>query len=188
MLRLEQAQEANAVEDSEATIREAVREAHSLKGSALMLGFTDISQVSHQLEDLFVAGRRSPSLLDGDAFDLVFGAVDMLSVRIEQLAKGNSEPVEIGELSRQLTATVARFQALEAARTGADPLPRSPAGPDAVRSPETAPRGRETRQSLRVPMEKLDRLTHLAPEMVVQARRRSSVTQSCAESSACSAI
>ena len=99
VLRLEQAQGATGATagvDGDETIREAMREAHSLKGSALMLGLTDISQVAHQLEDLFVAGRRSPSLLDGVAFDLVFGATDVLSARIEQIAKGVAEPVDIG--------------------------------------------------------------------------------------------
>ena len=172
MLRLEQAQGATGATagvDSDDTIREAMREAHSLKGSALMLGLTDISQVAHQLEDLFVAGRRSPSPLDGDAFDLVFGAVDVLSARIEQIAKGVAEPVDIGELSHQLTAMVARFQVSEAAGAAPDTVPGNVEGPDAVGAPETATPVPEMRRSLRVPVEKLDRLTHLAPEMVVQS-------------------
>ena len=44
-------------------IAEALREAHSIKGSALMLGLTDISQVSHELEELFIAARTKPVAL-----------------------------------------------------------------------------------------------------------------------------
>src|SRR4051812_27443188 len=79
LLRLEQSPDSAATQQA---VAEAMREAHSIKGSALMLGFTDMSQVAHQLEDLFVAGSRRASLLDGDAFDVVFAAVDLLSARI----------------------------------------------------------------------------------------------------------
>ena len=67
---------------------EAMREAHSIKGSALMLGFTDISQIAHQLEDLFVAAKQEPAVLDGNAFDVVFSAVDKIGLRVEALAGG----------------------------------------------------------------------------------------------------
>ena len=43
-------------------IADALRESHSIKGSALMLGFTDISQISHKLEDLFVAAKTNATL------------------------------------------------------------------------------------------------------------------------------
>src|SRR5690349_8740703 len=75
-------------------IAHALRESHSIKGSALMLGFTDISEISHQLEDLFVAAKTNASLLDGDAFDVIFTAVDRMSMRVEQLARGNTTAIE----------------------------------------------------------------------------------------------
>ena len=53
LLRLEQTPGATDA------IAEALREAHSIKGSALMLGFTDISQISHKLEELFVAAKTN---------------------------------------------------------------------------------------------------------------------------------
>ena len=55
LLRLEQ------IPGAVDAIAEALREAHSIKGSALMLGFTDISQVSHELEEIFVAAKKRPS-------------------------------------------------------------------------------------------------------------------------------
>ncbi len=166
LLRLEQA---GGAEDA---IDEAMRQAHSLKGSALMLGFTDVSQISHQLEDLFVVARRNPAALDSEAFDVVFGAVDLLSSRVEQLARGMLEPVEIGEVCRKLAALVAESQAPGAAAESADVAPGDTAS-DRAASDSPGPvadrRMPELRQSLRVPVEKLDRLTHLAPELVVQS-------------------
>ena len=150
-------------------VAEALRQAHSLKGSALMLGFSDISQVSHQLEDLFIEGGRNPSLLDGETFDVVFGAVDLLTTRVEQLARGVLDPVETGELCRKLTALAKtdRASSHDAVARGARFVKRR----DGCRSTgaQRARQKPELRESLRVPVEKLDRLTHLAPEMVVQS-------------------
>jgi two-component system chemotaxis sensor kinase CheA len=140
-------------------IAEALRESHSIKGSALMLGFTDISQISHQIEEVFVAMKTNPSLLDGDAFDVVFTAVDRMNLRVEQLARGEMNAIEVGDVCEQLAGVL-------------DPKKKAstPASTDVASSPGTgtAPKP-ELRQSLRVPIEKLDRLAHLAPEMVVQS-------------------
>jgi len=161
-------------------IAHALRESHSIKGSALMLGFTDISEISHKLEDLFVAAKTNASLLDGDAFDIIFTAVDQMSMRIEQLARGNTTAIEVGDICAQLAAV------LQTAHPGSDPRtkklnndgpipavgsdPRTVRGSDpGTHAPLLQPKTPELRQSLRVPIEKLDRLAHLAPEMVVQS-------------------
>jgi two-component system chemotaxis sensor kinase CheA len=156
-------------------IAEALREAHSVKGSALMLGFTDISEISHELEELFVAAKTNPSLLDGDAFDVIFRAVDQVSSRVEGLARGQMEAVEVSEICAQLGALLKRGSDPGTGKpnengvipvAGADPETGPGAGEEAAPYPHKAS---ELRQSLRVPVEKLDRLAHLAPEMVVQS-------------------
>jgi two-component system, chemotaxis family, sensor kinase CheA len=152
LLRLEQTP--GAVD----AIAEALREAHSIKGSALMLGFTDISQISHQLEELFVAAKTKPSLVGGDAFDVVFSGIDQIASRVEGLARGQMDAVEVSDICNRLG------DLLSASTTPPpDSIQRETLSPAA---PSKAP---ELRQSLRVPIEKLDRLAHLAPEMVVQS-------------------
>ncbi len=166
LLRLEQAPDAN---DAAA---EAMREAHSIKGSALMMGFTDISQIAHSLEDLFVAAKKTPALLDGDAFDVVFGAVDLVGLRVEALARGQLDAVEVGDVCAKVAALL---DVGSDPRTGGDQtntntgrtFSETTSDPRTVRGSD--PRTPELRQSLRVPVEKLDRLAHLAPEMVVQS-------------------
>ena len=161
LLRLEQTPGAMGA------IAEAMREAHSIKGSALMLGFTDISQIAHQLEDLFVAAKKNPALLNGDAFDVVFSAVDQMSARVDQLARGKMDSVEVGEICAKLAAVL----------PGSDPrterITIDGSKPDLGSAPHIGRasdhKSPELRQSLRVPIEKLERLAHLAPEMVVQS-------------------
>lgn len=121
-------------------IAEIFREAHSLKGSAQMLGFLDISHIAHQLEDLFVAAKRDVRVIDRRAFDLVFRSLDLIAARVEELAGAKAAPEA----------------AIDSAPVGKKPAPASRRRP--------APG-----QSLRVAVEKLDSLTHLAPEMVIQS-------------------
>jgi two-component system chemotaxis sensor kinase CheA len=140
-------------------IAEAMREAHSIKGSALMLGFTDIAQLSHKLEDLFVAAKKDPGLVDPDAFDVVFAAVDLISVRVDELARGVMEPAEVGEMSEKLAALLSGKR---------NPV-TAPQELPAKGSKSAPAKVAELHQSLRVPIDKLERLAHLAPEMVVQS-------------------
>ena len=167
LLRLEQAP------GTDDAMAEVFRQAHSLKGSALMLGLTDMSQVAHQLEDLFVVAKRDPGVLDARAFDLLFGALDVLSTRVEQLARGRLEPMDIAELCQRLAALAPTPEGQ------AGGVVKGPAGAPAeaaASSPsDFAPGGRPPgpRQSLRVPVEKLDGLANLAPEMVIQSLKAS---------------
>jgi two-component system chemotaxis sensor kinase CheA len=161
LLRLEQAP--GAVD----AIAEAMREAHSIKGSALMLGFTDIAQIAHKLEDLFVAAKQTPAVLFGDAFDVVFGSVDIMSLRVEALARGQLKAVEVGEICRKLDAVLMGSDS----RTGSGDANNEGQNTAATSDPRTVQGSdpKPVRQSLRVPIEKLERLAHLAPEMVVQS-------------------
>ena len=152
-------------------IAEALREAHSIKGSALMLGFTDISQISHQLEELFVAAKTNASLLDGDAFDLIFTGVDRVTSRIEELARGQMDPIEVGHICEQLASLLHSGSDPETRNLNKnEPIAQVGSDPRTVRGSDPGTRTKAPgRQSLRVPVEKLDRLAHLAPELVVQS-------------------
>jgi two-component system chemotaxis sensor kinase CheA len=158
-------------------LAEAMREAHSIKGSALMLGFSDIAQISHKLEDLLVAAKERP-VLGTDAFDVVFAAVDQVSTRVDQLAQGVLEPVEVGDTCSRLAALLDPGRDPEVRdinKSGRErnraPDPRAARGPDLRwQQPRTQrPRKPELRQTLRVPVDKLEGLARLAPELVVQS-------------------
>jgi two-component system chemotaxis sensor kinase CheA len=151
-------------------IAEVMRESHNLKGSARMLGLPDISKIAHHVEELFVAARHNPGVLDAAAFDAVFAAVDALSLRVEQLASGMMQPVDVAALCRRLS-TLASAPA--SAEPSADPGPPGVAVDDAGGEADDVPAAAATqpaiRQSVRVPVERLDGLTHLAAELVNQS-------------------
>ena len=137
-----------------------------------MLGLTDISQLAHQLEDLFVAAKRDPQLLDSRAFDLLFGALDLLSDRIERLARGDAKPIDAGELCQKMAALLVPGEAAAGELPAAAPAAPERAAMDTPEVASTRPLP-GLRHSLRVPMEKLEGLTNLAPELVLQSLKAS---------------
>ena len=55
-----------------------MRAAHSIKGAAKIVGFDAAVQVSHHLEDCFVAAQRGQIKLGSDSVDVLLRGVDAL--------------------------------------------------------------------------------------------------------------
>lgn len=60
-------------------VNKIFREVHSLKGLAGMLGFVEISEVSHNLEDMLDKLRMGKIEISGDLIDLLYDAIDSLN-------------------------------------------------------------------------------------------------------------
>lgn len=78
------------------------RGAHSLKGLAGMFGFTDISELSHNLENLLDALRLGKVQLNQQIMNVLFDSMDMLGTMVQHAGSGNDEHVD-------LSAAVARI-------------------------------------------------------------------------------
>lgn len=60
-------------------VNKIFREIHSLKGLAGMLGFTEISELSHNLEDMLDRLRMGKIAITSDLIDLLYDSVDSLN-------------------------------------------------------------------------------------------------------------
>ena len=60
-------------------VNKIFREVHSLKGLAGMLGFTEISELSHHLEDMLDRLRMGKVAISRDLVDLLYDSVDSLN-------------------------------------------------------------------------------------------------------------
>ena len=60
-------------------LEEIFREAHSLKGSARMIGFEAVEKLAHRLEDIFGVARKGELNLASTTFDVIFEALDAIS-------------------------------------------------------------------------------------------------------------
>lgn len=87
-------------------INEIFRIMHTIKGSSAMMGFDNISGVSHKVEDLFFVIREDKSKAkDSDViFDLVFKASDFMKMEIEKIQQGEAPDGDKTALVAELVA------------------------------------------------------------------------------------
>ncbi len=71
-----------------ATLEELLREAHSLKGDAGMLGAKDVSTLAHQIEHLLGAIQRGEQEMSPDVSDRLFQGLDALGKLVEEAVTG----------------------------------------------------------------------------------------------------
>ncbi len=76
-------------------IHDLLRNAHTLKGSARMLGFEDISVIAHKMEDLLKEMEDGERQVDGAAVDRLLQGTDAINRMTDALAKGAPSPIDL---------------------------------------------------------------------------------------------
>ena len=72
-------------------VDEIFRSAHTIKGSAAMLGFNVISKLAHKMEDLLGKIRNRELVLAESVIDLLLQTVDTLTAQVEGIPNGTAE-------------------------------------------------------------------------------------------------
>jgi len=85
------------------TLNKIFRSAHTLKGSSGMMGFKDISELTHVMEDIF-DNLRNGTKASSDLIDVLLECVDVLETRLNELENGKDEPVDVSSLIKKLKA------------------------------------------------------------------------------------
>jgi len=81
--------------DNKVLIHDLLRNAHTLKGSARMLGFEDISVIAHKMEDLLKEMEDGERQVDGAVVDLLLQGTDAINRMTDALAKGTPSPIDL---------------------------------------------------------------------------------------------
>jgi len=89
LLRLESAP------DDRATLEDVFRHAHSLKGSARMLGLNDIESLAHAFEDALGMAARGKVALSGERIERLLGALDAVRALVREAVTGQSADVSV---------------------------------------------------------------------------------------------
>jgi two-component system chemotaxis sensor kinase CheA len=76
-------------------IHELLRNAHTLKGSARMLGFEDISVIAHRMEDFLKEMEDGERAVDASSIDLLLQGTDAISRMTDAMAKGEESPIDL---------------------------------------------------------------------------------------------
>ncbi|MEM1592606.1 MAG: chemotaxis protein CheA [Candidatus Bathyarchaeia archaeon] len=87
------------------------RSAHTLKGSSAMMGFKDIAELTHKMEDV-LDGIRKSGRVSSELVNILLECVDALTCRLDKLQNGIDEEIDIASLMEKLN----RFQVIEDAK------------------------------------------------------------------------
>ncbi len=151
--------------DAEA-MRELNRVAHSMKGAARAVGLKVVETIAHYMEDVFDAALNGHLSLSPDVCDLLYDGLDLIQSAVDGAASDEDALAPVLARLEQVIAVGAA-----AADDGdAPPAPVSPA----LETSTVIIRAAE--ESIRVPVNKLDRLMAEASELLV-ARMQSEERQ-----------
>lgn len=82
------------------TINELFRAIHSIKGGAGFFGFTSISELAHDMENLLYKARGGELLLENKHIDVLFAGLD----RLKEVFTRPEEEADISDIQEQLAA------------------------------------------------------------------------------------
>src|SRR5262245_15577069 len=86
----------------QASLQEAFRIAHSLKGSARMLGVTGVEAIAHRFEDMLDSARLGTTILSSEVVDRMYGALDAIRELVHEALTGEPVSVNLAAVLQQL--------------------------------------------------------------------------------------
>jgi len=87
-----------------AVLNEIFRSAHTIKGMSATMGFTEIAELTHEMENVLDLLRKEQLKADEDIVDTIFKCVDTLEQMIENVAGGENGKVDVSTLVNKLNA------------------------------------------------------------------------------------
>ena len=90
-----------------AIVSEIFRSAHTLKGMSATMGYEDLADLTHKMENVLDAIRNEKIKVNADILDVVFESVDHLEAMVYDIAEG-------GDGKRDVQSTVEMLKSIEA--------------------------------------------------------------------------
>jgi two-component system chemotaxis sensor kinase CheA len=136
------------------------RSAHTLKGNSSMLGFEEIARVTHVVEDLLDRLRKGRSAATARVIDALLGVADIVRMLLTRAHEGQPPSAEEQTACDDVVTTMRALLAEDDSRMVAI----AASGGDAPRALLAPVVGAAT---IRVPVDKVDRLIDLVSELVI---------------------
>lgn len=133
---------------------EVFRSAHTIKGSSAMMGYDDISSLTHAMEDAFDYLRKGSGTPDG-IMDLFFKSLDLIENKIKNLENSINEEIDIEKLVNDIRSSFQNAKKNDNITAVTKP------------TDESEDFKLESIKSIRVQTNELDRLMNLMGELVI---------------------
>ncbi len=89
------------------------RAAHTLKSMSASMGYNDISDLSHKMEDLLSQVRDGESVLDEKEITILFSCVDTLERMVAATAESKVFNGDVGSLINSLNSSIKKEHVFE---------------------------------------------------------------------------
>jgi two-component system chemotaxis sensor kinase CheA len=142
-----------AIETQGATpeiVHELLRSAHTIKGSAMMVGLAQIGELAHHMEDLFVGFESETRELTPGCIDVLLLATDTIEELLARIQGGDESAVEIG-------VVVEGLKSGEVVQLPVDTVAPAP----------VTGSGKDRRKTVRASVERLDILVNQLGELLI---------------------
>lgn len=83
-------------------VNEIFRSAHTLKGMSATMGYEDLANLTHKMENVLDAIRNENITVNPAIIDVVFTAVDHLESMVDSIASGGDGKMDVQEVMKQL--------------------------------------------------------------------------------------
>jgi len=155
------------------TLQEVYRHAHSLKGSALTMGFERMGKLAHRMEDVLRAFQDGSLPVTAEVCDALFETNDAMSTMLETVAASKRMKLNVEGTIARLERFLSGLRPGDVRRAGKAAIP--PPEPGVM--PEVPVPAIDT---VRVPIGKLDDLVNLAGEAAIGHTRLAAAVESLA--------
>ncbi len=88
-------------------LTEIFRSAHTLKGMSATMGFDQLTELSHEMENVLDGLRSGDIEVDTDIIDLLFGCFDMMGAMVADIAESSGKTLDTRPLTEALRAVYA---------------------------------------------------------------------------------
>jgi two-component system chemotaxis sensor kinase CheA len=78
------------------------RVAHTIKGMAATMGFTDLAELTHKMEDVLAEFREGKLKVTQDVVTVLFDCLDTLEKMVDNVQQGSDEKIEIDSIIKAL--------------------------------------------------------------------------------------
>ncbi|MDJ0285742.1 MULTISPECIES: chemotaxis protein CheA [Bacillus] len=98
-------------------VNDIFRAAHTLKGMSATMGYDDMAQLTHHLENMFDAIRNEQMIVTPESMDTMFEALDHLEAMVQSIAEGGDGKRDVTEISKKLDVTGSHAETASAVET-----------------------------------------------------------------------
>ncbi len=156
------------------TVDSLFRFAHSIKGMAASMGYEDIAELAHAMEDLMDGVRKAEFIFCPSLADLLLEGVDRVTDMLRAVESGEADRGDISEITHRLKSYASTKNETLSSVSGSiepDSADYDLEESEVTAEPEIRKDRDEIQQTVRVKAETLDNLVNITGELITAKHR-----------------